>query len=398
MATQHKSLIMSALEKCIKNTTYDEDWFSIWDSVPDQDCNEIAEEFGGLVTGLRVKLALLNATQGLTRTNSRKLTTKEVESLAVMAYVYFENFPHNYSFVLPLPRGKTPIGRVTLSSEVTIQSLSQAEVDSYLDSGMKMPIVNPYPLRENSIALVKDQNILQVTTNGFVNNLTDQVLFGLDPFYTYKIIMALYMCFNVLQHMPRFLFRPENNSYSFYCFYTDSAGLQYTRTFEESADDNKLLMDYRFDISSTSNFNAANSAITRLLKHEENKQVSKVQKELKNSLYWYYEAAQVHLPHLRPVFLVTAFDAFFASKDTQNQIANLIAMSLATDAVNEHTIREDIGQLYNLRNKIVHGEKTIGVYNQNPDAQDEEDSLVLRCTDYLRSFIVKRATILTSTK
>jgi hypothetical protein len=68
--------------------------------------------------------------------------------------------------------------------------------------------------------------------------------------------------------------------------------------------------------------------------------------------------------------MTTAFDSLLGVKgneDTKENKAEIIAVSVSTDSLEAHSVRQAIIELYALRNEIIHGSREISSLDQYGD-------------------------------
>jgi hypothetical protein len=387
-----RSLTIAALEKNAQMLTIDkESGWPNWDSIPFGECKPIASVFGDDITDTMVKTAIVNAAKHtLFVTGHKKLTKKDAEAIAQNVHDYFDAFPRKYLFALKLPTSSASLATTDLSGAVQVTTLTAETAGAFTSPHTLISPANAFQ-DGDSAGLIAGDNLLLISTTGYVSNLVDFSLKDWDPTYLFKLLIAGYITLGALEKKSGAGAAGKlMSSFPFYCYDVTKPGIQqFIKQFDESAEQYKLVETYTFT-GDAQTIGFAHEAMRNLLLSQKSNHIKRIQKEIKNSLFWLNESLTARLPHLKVVFLVTAYDSFFTKNDKQEHISRVISLLTASDVNDEKRIRDDIRRLYDLRNSVVHGEKVIGVFNQSSQEQDEEAVIVARCTAHLQIFLLNR--------
>jgi hypothetical protein len=393
-----KREVVLAVKEIVEGMTYHPNiHWPDYGSINTDRCREIAPYFkNDLVDELVVLSTIYDSVRVVAQTQDHSpVTSPETTRIVGDVYSFLKSLPRKYVFLFPLPEGT--IADKALNSDIKLrkvdevfsQSLTRHQTVNQSISSLRRLLGDAMNGLHQPI-IKEGANILEVKASGYVNNLTITRLYGTDPLFAFKVVVGAYIAEGVFENSPQHTSNPYGvvPSYSFYS-YDNSQGLEFLRRFDESNDDKKLLDRYIFK-SELYNYNWTNEALVKLFSSQRLNFVKNIQAQLKNGLYWYYEANKSNLSHFQAVYIVSALDSFFAKDDNSNHKASVIAAAIADDFKWESQIKKYIPQLYTLRNDIVHGQKAIGVYNQTPEAQALENFLIWKCQAILRQFLAYR--------
>ncbi len=350
--------------------------------------------------------------------NARSLTNK--------IYQKIKRLPIVYEFIFPLGNKNIEIASKQITDTIELLTLTDKDIKKYGTVPWSQKLFN------FEKDLEKGEIIFRFLTRGYVSDFKITKLVTEDPLYLFKVIIGIYVSLDILQILDSPVNKtsglPIDYRYKVYDknkFVTalnesteDSifiSKLSFSTKTQELSDLDKLLK------KTTTYFENANIDLKKILEINKlkKKRVKGLMKndlikyrrdvdkltehglQIRNAAYWYYESLKTTQKHAEIIYLVTAFDSLLGEPDddmkTKKDKANIISNAISTSAIELETIKEYIGNLYNLRNNIIHGKKPIYElldYNKPYKLEEHPFILALTCKGYFKRLLAKRFQLL----
>ncbi len=303
-----------------------------------------------------------------------KFQSIDKNSLATSVYTTLASLPKDYYFIFKLPKSTTAIPTKKILYGTEILSLSGKEFARYQskkesrDLLLDMASGRTPQLSEGDI-------VLRVKRRGYVDEYGLIKTTGVDPVYLLKVVLGIYISLGVIKRSSDTNFRILIE-YNYYVF--DKNNLL-VRSLREASDNASYLIRMAFSPEhfeltkldkimkkTKTRFDEATEIITKLFskpvsKHPKDKEIAaRYQRQVKNGSFWFYEMLKAQEYHVKVIYMVTAFDSLVGVKSlNKEEKAVLIANLIGRNTVELEVIKEEIINIYTLRNNIVHGEKEI---------------------------------------
>lgn len=319
---------------------------------------------------------------------------------------YLKELPKSYTFLLRLPGSVKKIPLTKLSDNIEIFTAEASDIKKYVPENRTFGSLLTFSFGE-TINLKENDIILKLTNTGYVGKFDLVEIYSLDPIYTLKVVVGIYLALDII-HRGR-TFNPRNFTlpYSYYVF--DTLSNSFVRKFDESTNDENYIRRIEFNESSfelsklatltgkkTTPFDTANDILTKIfLPFDKLEKISaeeseKFQTIVKNTSYWFFETLKTPEEHIRAVYLTTAFDSLLGfmenEKDIKEMKSEIIANTAATNAREAIIIRNTIKRLYLLRNEIIHGKKPISALDKYHDQEKSDKTLDLSLYYFFKFF------------
>ncbi len=347
----------------------------------------------------------------------------KVDEIVNNVFNFIKRLPITYLFTFPLNNN--------------IDGLIKSSI--HLSDDNKLLLVDDNDLKTFKVAITdslfhpgetemqKGNVVIQVKSRGFVSKFGILKLTTEDPLYLFKIIIGIYLGMGILDIDDKFYRRDSGflAGYPYRVFDKD----KHITTLRESTEDANFINSLVFPQHSFSSkipnmgstvfptkFDIANKDLKKILNVQKFKKskpkgldsalTKKLMKDkdkiadhgfqIRNGAYWYYEALKSSQPHAQIVYLVTAFDSLLGIADEKNEKADIVANSIASSAIELEMIKEYITNLYDLRNKIIHGKEALyKLLDNNQKVEIEKHPFVLKlnCQLYLKKYLQKRVNL-----
>lgn len=320
--------------------------------------------------------------------NIKEIDTNDIAS---KAYEFLNDLPKDYLFILRLPKCDTSIKNIRLASNIEILSADDALISLlYPKQDPEMGLRSLLSGHAPSSRLTKGDVILKVRGTGYMSGYGSIKLSIIDPLYIWKVIIGVYAGLEIIQRQDKITYFGLQAEFTYNAYLLSG---ERVRSFSESTEDNQYVSRIKFkptifaptslDVllkKTNTPFDYANEVLTNLLSEirfahgKTDKNVMKQQRMIKNGAYWFYESLKTQQDHIRAIYMTTAFDSLLGVKgneDTKENKAEIIAVSVSTDSLEAHSVRQAIIELYALRNEIIHGSREISSLDQYGDLDEK---------------------------
>lgn len=347
----------------------------------------------------------------------------DINKIVTKTYFLIKHLPITYTFVFPLNSNTDGYIKndVQLTNKIKLLFINKRYSKLYKESDLARLLFHP-----GEVDVQSGQLALTIKSLGFVSKFGIVKIYDEDPLYLFKIIIGVYLAmgvFNINDSYHRGA-TGYNGEYAYKIFdkYTHIC------TLHESTEDahflNSLILSPLISASNNSiklttfldNFGVINKDLMKILTVEEFKEkrpkgldpkvaenymnikakIAEHGFQISNGAYWYYEALKSSQPHMQIVFLVTAFDSLLGIINEKIEKPDIVAYSIASNAIEVETIKRLLRNLYDLRNDIIHGKGALyKLLDNGKDVESEKLPFVLKltCEAYLKRFLEKRITL-----
>lgn len=328
---------------------------------------------------------------------ARKFTADELAAVAQKAHEELSAMPEEYDFVFALPDAAKPVVPKRIGPTATIYTVTKAQETEYQQLTRGSSLQELLSGEKSLIPSFKHgQCLLKVRVKGVVTRYGHIQIDNYDPLFVYKVVMAL---FDVgIYFMPSNSRSPAyfTAPYSYQAFRCLSGTP--VRSFQTDIKDAEFKSKRKFRPTSfdDGSFDERCKTIRKVMTNvaaSQPRAVRELQRRVRNSCYWYYEAVTSRETHAKIMYVVSAIDSLVGSQiDTKENKAELIAQSICDTAENEAKVRTDIIALYSLRNDIVHGLREVNSMStfMGDDSGDSEFDLLYRGIYALKVYLRKR--------
>lgn len=318
--------------------------------------------------------------------NLQSLSPKYHKSVAEEVHCRLKSYPQRYQFLVPIP----DLQGVDLPSIdpknnhfFSIKCFDEDDLNNFNDSRY---VENPKTLSELSSNLKnfggvlpphfkKNDCFLMLNATGYVNKYGDFSVYGYDPLYVIKIFVSLHIIYGSFLDSGNAVNESDKKFPGFYIFSSNHEFIKSVAQINEM----NLLRNIAFDYQKSKVFPLINQLFFQLLVEHNENNIKKLQSQVSNSLYWFYEAINTNSHSLKTVFYVTAFDAFFTQEDKSVTKIERIVQEVSETVAQEDLAREHLNAQYKARNQIIHGERRIFM--------NSHDSRSDRMADFARNEI-----------
>lgn len=426
--------IKSKLKSYINAITFEEGYPRLsHDAISVSDGEEIARCFSKKIIDNKViyNLILEILTDALYSAKTPKIEdsiTKisEVEFLNQDALIksvldILKRLPIKYEFIFPLNLNQSHLIKdsIDLTDNIKLLLIGDKELTKY----KPQKLMTDQLFHPGELELKKDSIAIFIKSVGFVSKFGIPKLLTEDPLYLFKIIIGFYLGMGVIDIDDKFYSRSTGTAagYSYKTFDKND----FVTTLRESSDDasfisSLLLSQNSFntslpqvgDVIWPNNFEISNTYLKKILNVQKFKKgkpegfnptaIKKLMSnkakiadhgfQLRNGAYWLYEAFKSSQPHSQIIYLVTAFDSLCGNADEKSDKAEMIAYSIASSTSELEMIKEYIINLYDLRNKIIHGKEALYKlldHNQKVEVEKHPIVIKLTCRAYLKRYLQK---------
>ena len=328
-----------------------------------------------------------NKTQSLSDVGMdfKKMTSHLIEGINTL--------PRKYQFLFRMPKPADDFVESSLAENVLLFTLTEDSKKTYF-SGLR--ILQPLP------QVSCGDMFLRVDVRGYVGEAFGYHLRNQDPAFIWKSIVGLFLAFDSLEYASS-PWRPTKPEYAFYVYGENN---DFIRLLEETTEDENFLSQRKISQESVQDkklgeikvadgsFYQAIESIQGLMGKSKNKSVQQGKQRVLNASFWFYEAQKVKFEYLKIMYLVTAFESIVLggkkeSGATTRLVRELVSNTIAKNINEQSTISTDLERLYELRNKIVHGEDFSNFSNKNNDTEEK----IIKGLHYLGRYIRNRASL-----
>lgn len=334
----------------------------------------------------------------------------DTDQLSTIIFDELVSIPINYEFLFPLPRSAKEIENTKFAYNTELLTLDDNEMSKYSTNDEKGYRKSIFKLisGEGSV-LSKGMVVLRIKGKGYVNRYATIKINTEDPAFIFKVIFGLYVATGTLRRSEEapFLFTKADYKYLIYKVGVSDE----VATGNLSTEDSDYVYRMEFDISKFDKderekllrlepkFKIVNNLLELLftkIKVKGKNIISQHQQSIKNGAFWFYESLKTTEDHSRAVYVTTAFDALVGSRmiaengkgrDRDKEYkADMIAQAIGSNIYEVDIIKQKIIKLYELRNKIVHGE--IPIYSTNKFSDnDDEKGVIFLCVNFLQRYL-----------
>lgn len=294
------------------------------------------------------------------------LPKKFHKSIANQVHSRLKSYPERYQFLIPLP----DLHGVELEAAdakhnkfFSIKRLDEDALNHFNDSRY---VQNPKSLSDISANLKNfggvfppyfeiDDCFLILNTTGYVNKYGDFSVYGYDPLYIIKIFVALHIIYGSFIESGNAINESDKKFPGFYIY---TSNYKFVKSVAQINEMN-LLRNMAFNGNNSKSFTLINQLLLQILMEHKENNIKKLQSQISNSLYWFYEALNTGNHSLKTVFYVTAFDAFFTQEDKSVTKIERIVQEVSETLAQEDLAREHLNAQYKARNQIIHGERRV---------------------------------------
>lgn len=347
-------------------------------------------------------------------TNNLVTTYSEFEGIDVSSTVeeivsILLNLPSKYSFLFKLPKSDVVINKFEFSRRTKLFSVDTDLIQKLYPNSEREGLLSSVRTYYEAPRFKEGDVLLEIERKGYIGPFFGVKIDGEDPLFQFKFVVGVYLVLGILQRRSSTNALVTTNVYKYNAY---DQKLNEVRSFSETYEDIEYLNRLEF-VNSTfkltdidtllkrtdTEFDKANKVISNYFckipaKTINQKRLKKNQTMIKNGLYWLYEALKQSQEHLRTVFITSAFDSVLDLKgqeDTKEIKGKLIASIISRDINESEIIYKGVKDLYDIRNSIIHGERSISAiedYSTDTDNKiSETNSLVLY---YLLRFLMNR--------
>lgn len=325
---------------------------------------------------------------------------------------YLQKLPEKYEFIFPLPKSEKEIPLIKLTDNVELLTLNDIEYKKYhedTEQAYRKSLATLIINKEQPV-FSKGTVVLRISGIGYVSK------FGLirivnieDPSYIFKAVLGTFIATGMLTRNKNIAFFPFKSEYRYSIYRLGEK--EELRTISQSTDDSDYIFRMDFDISkheqsSTDKLlksppqflrtcDLLGNILTRI-KIKGRDIISANQQSVKNGAFWLYEAIKTSEEHNRTIYATTAFDALVGSRSLNEEgkgrdrdkeyKADLISQSIGRNIYETDFIKKQIVELYNNRNKIVHGERPI----YSTEKYDDDSGTTMMCTNFLLRYFTNK--------
>jgi hypothetical protein len=367
-----KSLKLDNLSQIIKNKSYDQgvDYQILWDTLFSKS---------------------LKVTDFQNRT-SRPLTEVEKETIAKSTDDQLSNIPYKYTFYYRLP-DNYPGEYKKLTANFEIKGITQELVDQLTpkitEKGLagalrKSEIEEHIPVVGKPYIVIKDKGYIRTGALAF-----------LESRYTPDRLVGLYYS---LQAVGGFL---DTYHYARH-YYTPKV----------YADNNKFIANYPNPLrngraemitftGSGDEVNNVNELFTKLITTQGDKEEEKARVQICNALYWIMEFLNAGELSLQSVFLVSAIDSLFPTRNhtvtnrmislTSDDKSSIIAEVIADSEKEKVNNIQVLEKLFEKRNLTIHGQIEIHGFSKSKMKETRENRQIVEYSERIfRNYIITR--------
>ncbi|OQB05204.1 MAG: hypothetical protein BWY19_01139 [bacterium ADurb.Bin212] len=305
------------------------------------------------------------------------LDNKTLGELSEDILNHINKLPYTHDFIFPLFQVKD-FNECEINSNISIFSISQSDIDNYnKDDGLLSAYIGNYDPKENDL-------VVKIKRKGYYSDLCRNSIEGDDPLFMFKIIVAIYYI--------RGIFERSNNIYSqvmshsgSYTYIAHASEVQNVEYITATHNDKKFLFNLQLGKEALtinpfikqSKIEIANDLISKL---DDSSRDPEFKNKIKNSCYWLFETIKTPEDHLRTVFLTSTLDSLIGDQHESDVVAKqrelVVSTSIAKNYEEYKKIRTSIKQLYDERNKIIHGKVSIfETYNSSRIRSDIDQAL-----------------------
>lgn len=319
---------------------------------------------------------------------------KELADLSKRIDERIEEMPLKYKISVPLPSGGKMVN-FRFNKNISLKSIEETDVTKNLDSLEKL--LNP-SLKEQKTSNKVRRNYLIVEDRGYIAGFNRERLLNYDAFYLYKIFAAASIVMQSWEHLAIFSNLTLGGAPSAYTYKIEEVeNPRKQKIKKHTVEDAALVQKFKF-ADETKQY-VTNELYKLLLEKQKSPIIDDTCERLQKALFWFYELKKVQYNHLKIVYAVTSFDAFFLISDSENMKRAVIANELAESYDREAEIVEIIFKLYNRRNSIIHGSEAIVSTGSAQSKESLNDSkLAYDASQILEELIKKRLIKLLRTK
>jgi hypothetical protein len=227
---------------------------------------------------------------------------------------------------------------------------------------------------------------LQISTRGFAGRLFGFITHSIDPVYLFKIYIALHLVYGNINTKST----SESARKLNILVYSDNNALLCSPRPEELDFVNNLVFN-----KTDNSFELINSVFRHLTNRRLYKTVKKLGVQIQNSLFWFFESQKTNNHNLKTIFYVSSIDSFFKQDDTKELKISKIIAEISNTVQHEIFVADNLSDLYNARNKIVHGERQLFDYlveartTRNKDKARNEVAVTRIYYDFIAKNILK---------
>jgi hypothetical protein len=323
---------------------------------------------------------------------SRPLTTTEKEAIAKDVHMVLSNVPYNYSFYYRLP-SNYPGEFKKLTKNIEIRLITQKEAEELTPKLSGTPLEQALGKRDNEqnipqinkpYILIKDMGLVKTGTLAYLESrYTPDRLIGI--YYSLQILCGTLDTY----HYARHYYTPK-------VFGEDK---KFVANYPNPLRDGRAEM-LSF-VGTSQEVNDLNTSFIKLVSPVDSVNDEKARVQICNALYWYLEFLNTSDVSLQVVFLVSAIDSLFP---TRNHTITHRVISLTSDdkssiiaemvSENEQTKSENINSLeilFQRRNHTIHGEVEIhGLSKAKIKETKQYQQLVDTCEQLFISYMRTR--------
>jgi hypothetical protein len=336
----------------------------------------------------------------------------DTAQLANTIYKTILDIPREYYFVFRLPKSPFLIPKTKILPDTEILSLNKDEIGEYQKKDFASQGLRNLLYNHRRPKFSEGDVVLRIKRKGYVGKYGIIKINFIDPFYILKVILGIFVSLGIIKRDEEYYHLGWPVEYNYFVF---EKGNYWVRTISESTDDASFIGRMMFDITAfqlteldkimkrtKTKFDTACEVVSRVFgplssKDKRYRKIkSKYQHQIRNGSFWTYEAIKTMEDHLRIIYLITAYDSLIAGKGKEKeQKAELIASIISKSPLELELVKESIIKLYDLRNKIVHGEKAIYSFERyTGEVQNKISSSIAVGVYYLIQFLANRASFI----
>ncbi len=342
------------------------------------------------------------AFEKLLETSATELTDSDAQIVAKDAVEYLDALPAKYEFYFLLPNSEEEIEEIKLRHNISIKKLKDG--DEILSERLEQSDAGQGGLRRllagikpgkigRPMDLKKGNTVLIVEGMGYVTRYDGPIDIDTDePMYIFKVVMSHFMLTRALANKTltyNGVPWSTKSSFAYYCF----MGNQLITRHEGDTDDQALVSSKSFLRGSLTDNSQTITELKRLInnKYSRLKSVKHEQENIRNALFWWYEAYKSKLYFYQIIVTVTGFDSLMGTgADIKEYKANLVSSAISGKVQDEKYCYDSIVSLYDLRNKIVHGSKPVSALSRHTAEGKTDVELSYRGQAMLGAYILKR--------
>lgn len=290
---------------------------------------------------------------------SNKIKNEHQTRLAEVIDNKLKELPTTYQFLISIP-SIDKVFQSVINKNIKLlvledKSISKYTIQSSHEKGTLSELAERMKIYHGMLPpeFQIGDSFIVITAKGYVTKVGDFIVHGYDPLYVFKTFIALHTVYGNFDTINKGLSDTRRLS-GFYIYSKDN---RFIKTINQESD-LKITQKIEYNSNNTDSFNLINGVFSHLFK-EAPRNVLKLQTQIKNSLFWFFEALNTDNHNLKTVFYSSAFDAFFDQKDNRQNKIEKIVIEISETVGQEELARRHLEDHYQFRNSIIHGERQI---------------------------------------